>query len=234
MGRLQNLNTSWMLTPAHFIISMGLFNLFKSDKPSYSDKVWMTKDAALKGMITETLQILKKSEVPVVLSFFSDRQQEVIDFTSVKGVPYSVIDSNSAVQRDNLVLLMDAQWLRTSQHAMDFLVQQFNVSAVHLLFYGHYPIPEKENELLNKVAVALNPKNELKFFSSLDDRAFEMFGAGNIKSIMEKMGLKQDEAVEHAMVTKAMARAREKIAEGVAQEIAAPTEAVWYQKNYSK
>lgn len=190
----------------------------------------MTKDAALKGMMTEALQSLTKSEVPVVLSFFDDKQQEVIDFATSKNVPYSVIDISSTTKDDKSVLLMNAQWLSSSSQALDFLVLLSKTAALNILFYGHYPIPEKENQLLTKISTTI--KTELKFFSSLDDRAFEMFGADNIKSIMEKMGLKEDEAIEHAMVTKSMARAREKIAASVSQEITALTELDWYQKNY--
>jgi len=211
---------------------MNLLGFLMHQKPSYPDKVWMTKDAALKGMMTEALQALMQSGTPVILSYFSDRQQEISDFTLLKGVPYSIVDANFTTPASTSVLLMDAQWLHDSLQAMDFLLQQSKIATLNLLFYGHYPIPEKENELLNKIAAALKLRNEIKFFSSLDDRAFEMFGADNIKGIMEKMGLKENEAIEHAMVTKAMARARQKIAAGVRQEVMASTESAWYQKNY--
>ncbi len=194
----------------------------------------MTKDAALKGMMTEALQSLTKSELPVVLSFFSDRQQEVLDFVVLKNIPHATIDSTCTTSSEKSVLLMDAQWLGASTQAMDFLMQQSKKAMLHLLFYGHYPIPEKENHLLSKIVTTINPTNELKFFSSLDDRVFELFGAENMKSILERLGLQEDEAIEHAMVTKSMAKAREKIAAGVPQEVSASTEAEWYQRNYKR
>ena len=213
---------------------MGIFDFLKSSNPSYTDKVWMNKEAALKGMITEALQSITQSEVPIVLSSFSDRQQEVIDFVAENNVPFTIVDANSITSNDKSVLLVDAQWLSLSTQAMDFLLQQSKKASLNILFYGHYPIPEKENQLLGKIAMTINPTKEIKFFSSLDDRAFEMFGAENIKAIMEKMGLKEDEAIEHAMVTKSMSRAREKIATGVSQEVSASTEAEWYQRNYKR
>jgi hypothetical protein len=212
---------------------MGLFDFFKSSKVPYSDKVWMTKDAAMKGMMTEALRALTQSSVPVILSWFSDKQQEVIDFTVLKNIPCIQVDSNSTVEQNKSVLLMDAQALNSSVRTMNFLVQQSKTTPVSLLFYGHYPIPEKENELLRKISATLNLGVQSTFFSSLDDPAFEMFGAGNLKSIMEKMGLKEDQPIEHAMVTKSMFRARAKIAAGVAQESPAATESAWYQKNHS-
>ena len=211
---------------------MGLFGFLKSDKPSYSDKVWMTRDAALKGMMTEALLSLTKSEVPLVLSFFEDKQQEVIDFATSKNAPHSVIDSNSLTNNDKSVLLMNAQWLSSSSQAMDFLIQLSKAVKLNVMFYGHYPIPEKENQLLSKISTTIKIGTTVKFFSSLDDRAFEMFGADNIKNIMERMGMKEDEAIEHAMVTKSMERARHKIEAGVSQETVTSTEVEWYDRNY--
>jgi hypothetical protein len=212
---------------------MGLFDLFKSSDVPYSDKLWMTKDAAIKGIMTEALHALTQSCIPIVLSYFEDRQQEVIDFAELKNIPCTQVDGNSMVQRDKSVLLMDAQGLNSTAQGMNFLVQQWKATPVLLLFYGHYPIPEKENELLKKISTALPSENKIRFFSSLDDRAFEMFEPGNLKSIMERMGLKADEPVEHAMVTKSMFRARVKIAAAVSHESVASTESAWYQKNCS-
>jgi hypothetical protein len=215
-------------------LSMGLFDFFKSDVVPYSDKVWMTKDAALKGLMTEALHALTQARIPVVLSYFSDKQQEVLDFALLKNIPHVLVDANSMIPQDTSVLLMDAQTVNASAQALHFLVQQSKTAPVSLLFYGHYPIPEKENELLKKISLALDVKNEIRFFSSLDDRAFEIFGADNLKSILEKLGLKEDEAIEHAMVTRSMVRAREKIAAAVPHESVTSTESGWYQKNYAK
>ena len=69
------------------------------------------------------------------------------------------------------------------------------------------------------------------FYSSLDEPSFEIFGATNVISIMEKLGLKDDESIEHAMVAKAMERAREKIESKVKFEHEATSEKEWFQKN---
>jgi GTPase Era involved in 16S rRNA processing len=210
---------------------MGLFSFLKSDKPPHSDKVWMKKEAALKGMMTGALQALTHGEVPVVLSFFTDKHQEIIEFASSNGVPYTTVDENPAnrLTQDNTVLVIDAQRLNNFQSFINFI--STSLKPVTFLFYGHYPIPAKENQLLAKISEEKKLQG-ITFFSSLDDHAFEMFGADNIKNIMQKMGLKEDEAIEHAMVTKAMERAREKIASSVTHEIASSTEVEWYERNY--
>jgi hypothetical protein len=214
---------------------MGLLSFLMHHKPSFSDKVWMTKPAAVKGIMTDALQCLIQGEVPVVLSFFSDKQQDIIDFIGANHIPHSFLNADTpfGIGSDKSVLLMDAQWLHASSEGFDLLVRQSRSSAVRLLFYGHYPIPEKESQLLSKVAAAAITK-KICFYSSLEDRAFEMFGADHIRSLMEKMGMKEDESVEHAMVSKAMQRAREKIAGTISAEVMTATETAWYQRNYKK
>lgn len=212
-----------------------LSSLFVQKRPSYSDKVWMTQRAALKGMMTDGLQALTQSEVPIVVSWFADKRQEVVDFVTANQVPYRIVDADtsSVANQDGSVLLLDAQWLNKYSQAPEFLRKQYATSRVHFLFYGHYPIPARESQLVEKISAA-DKATIITFFSSLDDRAFQMFGAENIKSLMEKMGLKEDEAVEHAMVSKAMERAREKIAGTISTEIITSTETGWYQQNYKQ
>ena len=48
------------------------------------------------------------------------------------------------------------------------------------------------------------------------------------------MGLKEDECIEHSLVTKAMANAREKIESMVKHEVAAKSEGEWFLKNVKK
>lgn len=63
-----------------------------------------------------------------------------------------------------------------------------------VLFFEHYPFLIKENELLEK----LQP-NEAVFYSALDEPFFKHFSGDKMISLMEKMGLSENEAIEHAI-----------------------------------
>ncbi|MDZ5761238.1 preprotein translocase subunit SecA [Lyticum sinuosum] len=49
------------------------------------------------------------------------------------------------------------------------------------------------------------------FYLSLEDKLMKMFGSEKLKNILSKLGLKEDEAIIHPMVTKAIIRAQQKI-----------------------
>ena len=211
---------------------MGLFSFLKSDKSPYSDKVWKENDYAIKGMMTDALQAITKNEMPIVVTFFSDTSQRVKDFLSAKQVPYFEIDSANTHDADSqtkVVFTTEANVLNSSSQLLAFLATQSKKQKLDFLFYGHYPIPLRENKILEKLT---NIGSDITFYSSLDDRAFKIFGANQIKSTLEKIGLADDEAIEHAMVSRAMKNAREKIELSVKQEIICATEVEWFQRNY--
>jgi preprotein translocase subunit SecA len=50
-----------------------------------------------------------------------------------------------------------------------------------------------------------------KFFLSLEDDLMRIFGSDRIKGIMVKLGMKDDEPIEHAMISNAIAKAQKKV-----------------------
>jgi preprotein translocase subunit SecA len=71
----------------------------------------------------------------------------------------------------------------------------------------------------------------ITFCSSIDEPSFKAFGADRIITLLDSLGIGEDEPIEHSMVSKAMARAREKIESMVAHEVVADTEKEWFLKN---
>ena len=52
-----------------------------------------------------------------------------------------------------------------------------------------------------------------QFFVSLEDNLMRMFGSGRIANIMDKLGLKEGEVIQHPMITKSIERAQKKVEE---------------------
>ncbi|MDZ7741609.1 MAG: preprotein translocase subunit SecA [Bacteroidota bacterium] len=52
-----------------------------------------------------------------------------------------------------------------------------------------------------------------QFFVSLEDDLMRMFGSGRISSIMDRIGLKEGEVIQHSMITKSIERAQRKVEE---------------------
>lgn len=52
-----------------------------------------------------------------------------------------------------------------------------------------------------------------QFFVSLEDNLMRLFGSDRIASIMDRMGLKEGEVIQHSMITKSIERAQKKVEE---------------------
>lgn len=81
-----------------------------------------------------------------------------------------------------------------------------------ILVVERHPLPAANGELLRRL-IELAPGRVPLFFSALDEPLMRALGGDRVTSLMDQLGLEADEAVEHPFVSKAMANAREKVAE---------------------
>ena len=68
-------------------------------------------------------------------------------------------------------------------------------------------------------------------YSAMDEPLFKYFGSDKLIPLMKMMGMKEDEVIEHSMVTKSIIKGQEKIAEKVSSEYQASSQGDWMKKN---
>lgn len=212
---------------------MGLFSFLKSSAPTYSDKVWKTSDYAMKGMITDALLHWKQGDTVFVTAYFSEGFSRIIEFLSQHQVPYALLNSEEydPAAISSTVFLIESSFFKLPS-AAERIAKISARGQKFVLIFGHYPLPNKETLWLQKIQPLPNVK--ITFYSSLEDAAFKPFNGDRMIDMMEKMGMKEDEAIEHTMVTNAMERARKKIQEDVLVEQEASSEEEWFRKNLKK
>lgn len=94
------------------------------------------------------------------------------------------------------------------------------------IFVEHYPLHAKETELIKNW-----DKENILVFSALDEPLFKHFGSDKLIPMIKLLGMKEDEAIEHSMVTRSILKGQEKIAELVSLEQPANSQAEWMEKN---
>lgn len=214
---------------------MGLFSFLKSDKPTYTDKVWRTRHMAWRGMITEALKVLTQNEIAIVFTFFNKTREDIMDFLKQSNAPYFQITAEltgEAARQEKVVFLCDAEVVHSTA-LLGLLTTWSTRTKLTFLFAGHYPLPSKEKPVVQKLTAAF-PKSEIIFCSSLDDPSFAIFGSDRMVDLLDKLGMKEDEAIEHSMVTKAMENARTKVESSVTHETKAESEEEWFVKNVKR
>ena len=103
-----------------------------------------------------------------------------------------------------------AERLTLTHHDKDFI------------FVEHHPLQVEEHRIAGKFA-----KKEITVFSSLEDPIFQLFGGDRIVDLMKKMGINEDEMLEHDMISKSIMKAQEKIASRSTINVSAKSQEEW-------
>jgi len=102
----------------------------------------------------------------------------------------------------------------------------FQVSGKKIILAEHYPLLQKENEFFQKLKL-----QEAEVWSALDEPLFKHFGSEKIIEMMKQLGMKEDEAIEHPMITKAIRSAQEEISKKIMIDKTSQSQNDWMQRN---
>jgi len=91
----------------------------------------------------------------------------------------------------------------------------------------HYPLQQKENDLFQKLKLEV-----AEIWSSLDEPLFKRFGSDKIIEIMKQLGMKEDQVIEHSMITKAIQNAQAKISKKNLMDSPGVSQSDWLLKNF--
>jgi hypothetical protein len=119
------------------------------------------------------------------------------------------------------------------QHGLDenLVTETHHLHASKLLnkkpvFVEHYPLHTKELELIKHWDA-----EKIIVFSALDEPLFKHLGSEKLIPLMKMLGMKEDEVIEHNMVSKSIIKGQEKIAGQVTIEQSANSQEDWMRKN---
>lgn len=197
---------------------MGLFG---TSKKLITTRAWKNRIAALRGLGVLAMTEMKAGNSVVVVTFFDDRFEDCRNFLTENQIPFSTLDDVNLVNKPASLYLVRASQLGRPLTGINKLST--------VLFYGRYPIKGWEESVEQKL-----PACEQKFYCvSLEDPFFQLFGGDRVKLLMEQLGMKDDEFVEHSMIDRSIGRAQEKLAGKIRSETKTGSEEEWYRRNAS-
>ena len=94
------------------------------------------------------------------------------------------------------------------------------------VFLEHFPLHIKEKELVKKWGL-----KKIDVYNSLQEPLFTQLGGENIIALMKQMGTKENEMMEHPLISKSIRNAQEKIAQKLNFEHSADSQKEWIEKN---
>jgi len=94
------------------------------------------------------------------------------------------------------------------------------------VFLEHFPLSAKEDELVKNWEA-----KQIDVYNSLDEGLFKYFGGERMLALMQQMGMQEDEVIEHALISKSIRNAQDKIARQLILEQSAQSQTEWLKKN---
>lgn len=209
-----------------------MFSLFKKpDSLKYSDKVWKTREVMIKCMVADALRSIQPSAKVIIVSWFEDRHQSLVEFLIKNNVPHTFLEDQAP--GGNTIHLVHADTLKSSLSVMATLTDASRKGKLVFLFDGHYPLMTREDELLERLKGLSQDRIQITFFQSLDGGLLNRFGGERLMALLDQLGLREDENLEHPMISTSIKNAREKLTKKVTNEMTARSESEWFLKNDS-
>ncbi len=206
-----------------------MFSFFKKKKSAKStDKVWRSMDEKARGLGLDVDAYLAANQNVFIFYYFEETKSWVENLLSEKGIDFKELDQANGSTK---VTLVPASEIKASSRVVDALRRYSDPNTTQFLFANHYPHFYKETEILEELIHLHETVIECCFYVSLDDPLMEVFGSEKIKSILDRMGVKENEVIQHGMVTSSIARAQKKIDANVTNELRAKSQEEWFRVN---
>ncbi len=183
------------------------------------DLVYKTKREKYNAVIDE-IQDLHKNGRPVLVGTTSVEISELLSrMLKIKGIKHNVLNAKLHAREAEIVAEAGQSGTVTIATNMagrgtDIKLTEAVVKAGGLAIIGteRHDSRRVDRQLRGRAGRQGDPGSS-QFYVSLEDDLMRLFGSGRISGIMDKLGLKEGEVIQHSMISKSIERAQKKVEE---------------------
>lgn len=188
--------------------------LLRKDLP---DLIFKTKKAKYKAVVKDVVERHKKGQPVLVGTTSITQSEELSDMLLKSGVPHNVLNAKHHEKEAEIVANAGQRGMVTIATNMagrgtDISLGEgvAELGGLHILGTERHESRRIDNQLRGRSGRQGDPGSS-QFFLSLEDDLMRIFGADNISGMMDKLGMEEDEPIEHSLITKSIERAQKKV-----------------------
>ena len=181
------------------------------------DLIFKTKAAKYRAVLRDVVARHKTGQ-PILVGTTSITQSEMLsDMLTKAGIPHNVLNAKHHEQEAEIVA-------NAGQHGMVTIATNMagrgtdislgegvaELGGLHILGTERHESRRIDNQLRGRSG-RQGDNGSSQFFLSLEDDLMRIFGADNIAGMMDKLGMEEDEPIEHSLITKSIERAQKKV-----------------------
>jgi preprotein translocase subunit SecA len=195
-------------------------------RKDHNDLIFQTEGAKFKA-ISNAIKEKHKLGQPVLVGTVSIEKNEMLsEYLKADGIPHEILNAKNHGREGEIIA-------QAGRHGAVTIATNMAGRGVDVKLGGNPGTPEDyekvksngglfvlgterhdarriDNQLRGRSGRQGDP-GETQFFVSLDDHLMRVFGGDSIKSMMGKLGLKEDEPIENRLITRSLESAQEKI-----------------------
>ena len=183
------------------------------------DLVYKTKREKYKSVIDE-IEKLRTDGRPSLVGTTSVEVSELLSkMLQVKKIPHNVLNAKQHAREAQVVAeagLSGAVTIATNMAGRGTDIKLGpgvkEVGGLAIIGTERHESRRVDRQLRGRAGRQGDPGTS-QFYSSLEDDLMRMFGSDRIASLMDRMGYKEGEVIQHSMVTKSIERAQKKVEE---------------------
>ena len=185
----------------------------------HQDAVYKTKKEKFKAVVEEVKEAHEKGQ-PVLVGTITIETSELISgMLKREGIPHTVLNAKFHEQEAEIVAQAGQHGAVTIATNMagrgtDIKLSKDVKDAGGLAIIGteRHESRRVDRQLRGRAGRQGDPGSSV-FFVSLEDDLMRLFSSDRIASVMDKLGFKEGEMIEHGMISKSIERAQKKVEE---------------------
>jgi preprotein translocase subunit SecA len=183
----------------------------------YADVIYKNEAAKYRAVIREIKQLHEAGRPVLVGTISIDVSEKISAMLKKDKIEHEVLNAKQH-DREAEIIALAGQYGRVTiatnmaGRGTDIKLGEGvrEVGGLHILGTSRHESRRIDNQLRGRSGRQGDPGSS-RFYLSLEDDLLRIFGSGRITGIMEKLGMEEDEPIEHSMITRAIENAQRKV-----------------------
>jgi preprotein translocase subunit SecA len=183
----------------------------------YPDAVYKTEKAKFKAIIKEISELYKIGR-PVLVGTRSIEKSELLSSMLKKlGIPHQVLNAKYHEKEAEIIARAGQKGSVTiatnmAGRGVDIVLGEgvAELGGLHIIGTERHESRRIDNQLRGRAGRQGDPGSS-RFYVSLEDELMRLFGSEKIRGIMDKLGVDEDQPIEHPIISKAIESAQKKV-----------------------
>ena len=188
--------------------------LIRDNKP---DLVFKDEESKFRAVVEEIDKRHEKGQPLLVGTVDIDKSEKLSRMLDRKGIKHNVLNAKNhkkeaeiikdAGQKNSVTIATNMAGRGTDIVLGEGVV---DLGGLHVIGTERHESRRIDNQLRGRAGRQGDPGSS-QFFVSLEDDLLRLFGSDNITALMDKVGMEDDQPIQHKMITSAIERAQKKV-----------------------